>query len=253
MKNKTIIMVSPFGGIGQSLSEEYIHRGWNIIGIGGANSIEHYREYGKRENFHFYEVDHLQPETLIDLFRELRGLHEQIDGMVHLTGGSIISKSAGNISLEDYRQVIDLNLTTAYVAGQEAFNWMKEKGGGNLVFFGSTTGLVPSKKKLPYAVAKAGVHILARALALEGAEFGIVSNAIAPGYVMTERHIAELKKKGESKGKSYKEMLAQIKKKNPMQGLLWPNDLIPIVDLLLSTKTITGEVISVDLGQTTVM
>ncbi|RMG31780.1 MAG: SDR family oxidoreductase [Methanobacteriota archaeon] len=252
MTEKTVLIVSPFGGIGKSITEAYVKREWTIIGIGGESSAEEARKYAENEKFHFFRADHLNPQGLIEVFKKIRSSHSKIDGFIHLTGGSLISQNAGTIELSDYQRVIDLNLTSAFVTGQEAFKWLKEMGGGNLIFFGSTTGLVPSEKKLPYAVSKAGVHMLTRAFALEGAKHGILSNAIAPGYVMTDRHIDELKLKAKKKEKSYEDVIWEIKKKNPLHGLLMPEDLLPIVDLLLETKTITGEILQVDLGQTTI-
>lgn len=253
MTEKTVLVVSPFGGIGKAVTPYLIQEGWNVIGIGGARSKAGLQELSQEGRFEFHEIDYQGHENMESVMTDLKDKHERIEGFVHLTGGSLISKEAGEIPTEDFKKVLELNLSSAFVLAQEAFSWMKSTGGGNLIFFGSTTGIVPSKKKLPYAVAKAGVHMLARALALEGAPFGIRSNVIAPGYVMTERHIAELRKKAEQKGIAYEQMLDEIRAKNPMKGLLWPEDLNQVVTLLLTTKTITGEIISTDLGQTTIL
>ena len=75
--------------------------------------------------------------------------------------------------------------------------WMRETGGSNMVFFGSTTGLRPSNKKLPYGVAKAGVHSMTWFFAQEGSEYKIIANAIALGCVLTECHIKDIESKSQ--------------------------------------------------------
>lgn len=126
---------------------------------------------------------------------------------------------------------------------------MAENDGGNILLFGSTTGLRPSMKKMPYGVAKAAVHNLTLSFAQEGAEHNIITNAIAPGYVMTDRHIDELKKKASETEVDYEDVLNKINSKNPMKQSLEPEDIYPLVKLLLTTNHIQGQVIRIDSGQ----
>lgn len=242
-----ILIVSPFGGIGSTITSYFVSNGHKVIGIGGSHSKERKEQFQISD---FVETDYFSIESMDNAFAKIREKHEKIDAFIFLPGGSLFSKAIGEIKIQDFKRVIELNLTSAVVLGQHAFNWMKGTGGGNMVFYGSTTGLKPSKKKMPYAVSKAGLHMLSKSFALEGASYNILSNVIAPGYVMTKRHIEELHSKAKNLGKSYEQMLENLKKKNPLQGLLYPEDLCEMTDKLVKTRKITGEVISIDLGQT---
>jgi Tropinone reductase 1 len=117
------------------------------------------------------------------------------------------------------------------------------------VLFGSTTGTEPSDKKMAYGVSKAAVHNLTLSAALEGSEYGIITNTIAPSYVMTPRHEAEIEKKAEKKGVTKEEIRAALASKNPLRRILDTEDLIPVVELLLTTSSMQGQVVRVDLGQ----
>ncbi len=251
-RHKSVLMTSPGGGIGQALFKHFIANDYQIIAVGGSQSKDFIENYGDGKDVSFIPCDYFDPNSMEQAIAKSKEKVSRIDAFIHLTGGSLFSKPAGEINISDFKKVVDLNLTSAFVLGQEVFNWMKNAGGGNMIFFGSTTGIVPSFKKLPYAVSKAGLHMLARVFALEGASYGIIANSIAPGYVLTDRHIQELNAKASKNETDYETELHKVVSKNLMNGTLLPEDLIPIVTLLIETQSITGAIIPVDLGQTTI-
>jgi len=195
------------------------------------------------------ECDYTSESSIIEAFNEVKLLTPKIDGLIIFVGGSLFSKTIDDISYSDFRQVLAVNLDSTFLIGREGYIWMKEQNGGNIVFFGSTTGLRPTIKKMPYGVAKAAVHNLTLSFAQEGAEHNIVTNAIAPGYVMTDRHIDELKYKAKETEVSYENVLNKIKNKNPMKQSLDPEDIYPLIKLLLTTNHIQGQIIRIDSGQ----
>ena len=108
----------------------------------------------------------------------------RLDVLVHAVG-PIVVKSFARSTLDDYRQMIDGNLTSAVEAAFAALPGMRQRGFGRLIFFGmngsETTN--PAPKMSLYASAKAGVVAFARTLSLEEAASGITVNVIEPGDI----------------------------------------------------------------------
>ncbi len=246
----TILIAAPGSGIGQSLTSNLLHDGFNVVGIGSESSKKYFDELkSEGADVLFYECDCTNEEEVEKAFGEMRKLIPKIQGMIHLIGGSFYSKLITELRFEEYRKVLSVNLDSAFLIGRETMKWMKETGGGNILLFGSTTGFKPSNKKLPYGIAKAGVHAMTWFFAQEGSEYNIVTNTISPGYVMTERHIQDIQEKAEKTGKNPEEIVRSINKKNPLNQSLYPDDIYPLVKLLLETKHIQGQIIRIDSGQ----
>jgi acetoacetyl-CoA reductase len=87
---------------------------------------------------------------------------------------------------EMWDQVIDTNLGSCFNMCKVTWEGMREKKFGRIVNVGSVNGQAGQYGQVNYAAAKSGIHGFTKALAQEGARFGITVNAIAPGYVDTE-------------------------------------------------------------------
>ena len=143
---------------------------------------------------------------------------------------------------EEWRRVIGTNLDAVFFAAQEAARRMLAAGkGGAIVNIASMLGLGVAKGVAPYAVAKAGVIQLTKALALELAFKGIRVNAIAPGWIVTEINRDYLAS----------ERGAALKREIPIGRFGEARDLDGALLLLASDagRFITGETMVVDGGQ----
>src|SRR5947207_1236877 len=88
-------------------------------------------------------------------------------------------------SMEDWRRLLDLDLTGVFHVSRAAIPFMLEGGGGRIVNISSIAGLVPLRLQSAYVAAKAGVANLTRSMAAELGEHGIRVNAVAPGSTLS--------------------------------------------------------------------
>lgn len=92
----------------------------------------------------------------------------------------------GRMTRDMWDAVIDTNLGSCYNMCKLSFDGMRERKFGRVVNVGSINGQAGQYGQVNYAAAKSGIHGFTKALAQEGARYGITVNAIAPGYVDTD-------------------------------------------------------------------
>ena len=142
---------------------------------------------------------------------------------------------------EDWHEVLDVNLTGAFVYAQAAARVMRPRESGALVFVSSINGLRGKFGLANYSASKAGVIGLTRTLARELGRSGIRVNAVAPGYVRTD-----LTSRLDPK------FLEQAVAETALGRLGEPDDVAEVVAFLASgaARHVTGEIVRVDGGQT---
>lgn len=121
-----------------------------------------------------------------------------------------------DISVDDWHQVLDTNLGAAFFLARAVIPSMKERGYGRLIHISGRDGFFPISHRAHNVTCKAGLHALAKAIALEFGEFGITANTIAPGKMDTVRD--------EKHYPGYKEEWAEHVKKMPLRRLGLPQD-----------------------------
>ena len=90
------------------------------------------------------------------------------------------------MSFDDWNEVMRINLGGCFNMAKACFPGMRERGWGRIVNIGSINGQAGQYGQVNYAAAKSGIHGFTKALAQEGARFGVTVNAIAPGYIDTD-------------------------------------------------------------------
>ncbi|MGE3689790.1 MAG: acetoacetyl-CoA reductase [Novosphingobium sp.] len=90
------------------------------------------------------------------------------------------------MNFDDWNEVMRINLGGCFNMAKACFPGMRERGWGRIVNIGSINGQAGQYGQVNYAAAKSGIHGFTKALAQEGAKYGVTVNAIAPGYVDTD-------------------------------------------------------------------
>jgi 3-oxoacyl-[acyl-carrier protein] reductase len=171
-------------------------------------------------------------------FREVRDQLGRVDILVN-NAGALRDGLVVRMRLEDWRRVLDTNLTGTFLCTREALKDMLRARWGRIVNVTSVVGLVGNAGQANYVAAKAGIVGFTKAVAREVASRNITVNAVAPGYVhsrMTEGL--------DEDQRSF--LVSQI----PLGRTATPEEIAPAVVFLCSEQAayITGQVLNVDGG-----
>lgn len=109
-----------------------------------------------------------------------------LDALVNSAGVSPIFKRAELVDDEEWRHVLEVNVTGSFLCAREAGKLMLEGGGGAVVNISSIHGQVGMERMAAYSASKGAIDALTRTLALEWAERGVRVNTLSPGYFETD-------------------------------------------------------------------
>lgn len=109
----------------------------------------------------------------------------RLDVLVN-NAGTAVRKQPQDYTLDEWRQVIDVNLTSAFLCSRAAYPHFVSAGGGKVISIGSIFSVMAASFAPAYAASKGGIVQLTKALACAWAERNIQANAILPGWIDTE-------------------------------------------------------------------
>jgi len=127
-------------------------------------------------------------------------------------------ESLDKLALANWRKVMNVHLDGAFLLTRAALRHMYESGGGTLLYMGSVHSLEASPLKAPYVAAKHGLLGLCRAVAKEGAEHGVRSNIICPGFVRTPLVDKQIPEQARELGISEDEVIRNVMLKNTVDS-----------------------------------
>lgn len=145
--------------------------------------------------------------------------------------GQAATAPAIDSTLDHFRRVIEVNLTSAFAWSQSAARLMREQGGGAIVHVSSVGGSAAQVNAAAYCAAKAGLDSLARSMAIEWAQWNIRVNAIAPGDIATATTNAQAA--AISAGDQAPSPLARV---TPLGRRGTPEEMAEVVAFLLSEQ-----------------
>ena len=241
---KVAIVTGGNGGIGLGMALGIASCGANIA-IAGRNAekavaaLASLRALGIEAEF--IAADVTQKADCQRMIAETEARFGRVDVLVNNAGTSI-RKMPQDYSEDEWHQVLDTNLTSAFLCCQAAYPAMLRAGGGKIINIGSMMSLFGAPYATPYAASKGGIVQMTRALATAWAKDNIQVNAVLPGWIDTD-----LTKRARQQVDGLQDSVA---KRTPAGRWGTPPDMAGVAAFLATPASdfVTGSAIPVDGG-----
>ncbi|MCB1234646.1 MAG: glucose 1-dehydrogenase [Verrucomicrobiae bacterium] len=179
--------------------------------------------------------------------REALEKHGPIDILINNVGGRLVNVPVEDQSLDDWRRIMDLNVTSTFLCTREIGGAMVRRGaGGRVINIASISGMIANRGigGRSYETAKAAILQFTRATAADWAPRGVTVNAICPGGFMTAPN--------RRWSREHPEVIAEFEKQIPMGRFGDPEDLGPLAVYLAgdASRYMTGAALVIDGGYT---
>ena len=239
LRGKRVLITGGAGGIGQATAARFLEEGARVAILDvseGALARARERLPGLAAAL---RADVADPDSVKRAFAELDALWGGLDILVNNAGISIRHRFL-DITPEEWRRVIDVNLNGMFYVAQQAARRMLEAGGGVILNMASTNGLMGYPFYADYNASKAGVIALTRSMALELAPKVRVVG-ICPGFILTPMQEAEYTP----------EMLREFEGKVPLRRVGRPEEVAALFAYLASDEAafLTGHCYVIDGGE----
>jgi NAD(P)-dependent dehydrogenase (short-subunit alcohol dehydrogenase family) len=183
---KVAMIVGAGSGLGAAVTAEFAREGARLVLV-DRDEVGLRRQVAYAPGAAIICADATDPATA----KQAVTVAGAIDVLVHTAGIDPLSATdVPGTSQQDWQAILSVNLTSAFLFARAVLPEMIARQAGCLLFTGSIAGLKPTPREAAYAVSKAGVIQLARAIALDHAQQGIRANVLCPGFlesVMADR------------------------------------------------------------------
>lgn len=225
-------------GIGEAICSALLDKDYTVIANYAGNDVSA-AEFSETTGIPVVKFDVSDFEATRLKISEIEDEYGPLEILVN-NAGITRDRTLHRMEPAQWKQVIETNLGSCFNTCHAVINGMRERKFGRIVNIGSINGQAGQYGQVNYAAAKSGIHGFTKALAQEGAAFGITVNAVAPGYIDTDMVRAVPP-----------EVLKKIIAGIPVGRLGHPYDIARTVVFLVSDDAsfITGSTISVNGGQ----
>ena len=237
---KVAIITGASRGIGREIAKTLARKGIKIIANYNKSEKEskELKEELQREGYEIeiFKADVSKKEQCEELVKYTLEKYKKIDILINNAG---IDKYQliTEVTQEDWNEIINTNLYSAFCMCQEVLPNMIHNKNGCIINISSMWGIVGASTEVVYSISKAGLDGLTKALAKEVGPSNIRVNSIAPGYIETDMN----------KDYSEKEKL-EIIENIPLEKLGKTEDIAKCVNWLIEDNYTTGQIISINGG-----
>ena len=238
LKDKNIIVTGASGGIGNSIVKKLCEKGANILASGTKlEKLEKLKSENKNIKILKFDISEIEKidQFIDDASSELGG---NLDCLIN-NAGITQDNLAIRMSVEEWKKVIDINLTSTFLMSKSAIKKMLKNKSGKIINITSVVGHTGNLGQANYTASKAGIIAMSKSLAIEYAKKNININCISPGFIKTAMT--------DKIDEKFKELIIS---KIPSARLGEPEDIANAVLFLASDQSnyINGETLHVNGG-----
>jgi 2-hydroxycyclohexanecarboxyl-CoA dehydrogenase len=232
---KTALVTGGGSGIGAAVAHRLRTDGYNVATI----------DLNPSDTEYSYIADVTDRDQVDAALTEIRGVLGPVTILVNAAGKEVFRRFA-NISFDEWRKIIDINLHGVFHTTQAVLPDMVEAGWGRIVNISSSSTHSGAPFMSAYVAAKSGVNGLTKSLALEYGPAGITVNAVPPGFVDTPM----LRKSAEQGNLG---SIEEAIKRTPVGRIGKPEDIAAACAFFISEEAgyITGQILGVNGGRNT--
>jgi len=184
LKNKKILITGATGGIGNALVEKFHELGSTIVATGtNLTKLENLKKKYKTINTEQFKLDH--HDRIEDFIDRVHNKLEGLDILVNNAGITLDNLSI-RLSSENWKKVLDINLTSTFLMCKFAIKKMLKNKNGKIINITSIVGHTGNLGQANYSASKAGIVAFSKSLAIEYAKKNININCVSPGFIKTE-------------------------------------------------------------------
>lgn len=248
VKNQRVLITAGAGGIGRVMTETFVKAGAkvHICDVVQPAIDETVKVLGVTATL----CDVSDVKQVDQLFADVKKRLGGLDVLVNNAGIAGPTGRVEEISIEDWRRCIDIDLNGMFYCTRLAMPLLKAAGGGSIVNLSSAAGRLGFPFRTPYAAAKWAVVGFTKSLSMEVGTDNIRVNAIQPGVVEGERIDRVIAAKAKAIGIGFEEQKKISLERVSMKTMVSPQDIANMALYLASDvgKHVTGQAISVCAG-----
>jgi 3-oxoacyl-[acyl-carrier protein] reductase len=238
LKDKNIIVTGASGGIGNSIVKKLNESGANILASGTrTEKLEQLKKNFEKIKILKFDISESEKieEFIENATKELGGSLDCIVNNAGITQDNL----AIRMNIDEWKKVIDINLTSTFLMSKFAIKKMLKNKSGKIVNITSVVGHTGNLGQVNYTASKAGIVAMSKSLAIEYAKKNINVNCISPGFIKTTMT--------DKIDEKFKETIIS---KIPSARLGEPHDIANAVGFLCSDQSsyINGETLHVNGG-----
>lgn len=236
MDNKVAIVTGGSRGIGAAIVRLLAENNYTVILNYNKSEMQAMEIANQNSNIHIFQADVSNPKEVIMLINYTYNNFGRIDLLVN-NAGIDLWKTIDEVSEEEYDNVMNTNLKSAFIASKEVTPYMIKQHNGSIINISSIWGITGASCETVYSISKAGMDGLTKSLAKELAPSNIRVNSIAPGAINTDMN------------KNFTiEELEKLNEEIPLGKMGEPEDIAQAVLFLANNDYITGQVLEINGG-----
>ena len=215
MTQKTAVVTGAGSGIGRAVAVALLKEGYSVALCGRrAGALEETAcaaDSGSSARL-VVPTDVTDPESVAKLFAAVRSAFGRVDVLFNNAGINVPGATIDELTVDQWRSVVDVNLTGAFLCAREAFGMMRAQTprGGRIINNGSISAAVPRPNAAPYTATKHGITGLTKSISLDGRKYDIACSQIDIGNAATEMTVRMAKGVPQANGEILVEPLLDI-------------------------------------------